>query len=404
MSVFDLHILDDLDAWGQPWHGVMDAAGVLTLPNGSTKTTTIIPVGGQAQLVKFDGLPVPVDEPCDIAAGASWKNWAILAGHERQYMPLLDYKMDPQSWLYRTDDGTVYKLRIMTGTLADPVQIVAQSLLPGGGTFVVYTGFDAYKSALMLASHSSTLSASQTGRLAIIQLSNGSISQIQQSSDSWRYAEFVHPPVIAPVYAKIEVSGGTVSVPPTVLVSTLDADFVSVREPCVAYANMICTERYKRLVSAWVKPDGNIARTYIDYTITRTMVTGALFFPWYDMASSTVLAKLITPTAEITLLSGTITQSLSPTSNGPHGSSSGMSIIFSTPDTSSTTDDRWSVRWSADTDESVTVIEVGACGGVYCQVRGGLGGAVNPVSYEDSTKQWCQHPITGELVHSKHFF
>ncbi|WP_028627514.1 hypothetical protein [Metapseudomonas resinovorans] len=110
--------------WGNPWHGPV-RAGVLTLPNGSTRVwpqpavhqdlisgvlTDIPDTWGDAHRVKVPGVPEVVrsaeELAADAAAGRQWRNTAILSGDRRALggKPL-------DGWIYIDPDGVRWLVR-----------------------------------------------------------------------------------------------------------------------------------------------------------------------------------------------------------------------------------------------------------------------------------------------------
>lgn len=117
--MIDLGPWDEIKVVGNPWHGVMSAAGLITLDSGPVKAG-VRPLGWGAEvdtsrehiLVRFADQPVaPAATLQESQAGMVWKNDAILAGPQRQYSPLSNASCGSSStWLFRTLDLTVWLL------------------------------------------------------------------------------------------------------------------------------------------------------------------------------------------------------------------------------------------------------------------------------------------------------
>lgn len=390
-------IFDRIEVWGQPWHGLMDQAGVLDLGGGKTKTSSYIPNGGQAQLVQFDGLPVPVDRACDIAEGASWKNWAILAGNSRQYLPLIDYKFGANTWLYRTADGTVWCLRLYCSGINDPVVIQARNVNKNGDMFqTVYTGLDDYKSVIRQITNSqiTALSASKTGATAIVNLRQIYTASISITSNpNWIDTYAINFQPTSAKFAEINVSGGDSTNPPTVSVSLLSSADEFSRQSYSAHSNATVRDHAKWMVGAWMRPDGTVARTYLDVDITRTLSGNGT---WSALTGVNVVGKLFMPSGEVQIL----TLSSNATVSGSGGYLS-TTTTSTPPGTTTNTQAQFGISHASSLDGAVQKFEVN---GVF-RVIGGLGQQINSVTLQEyQSGEWCQHPITGEITLAGHFF
>lgn len=154
MSV-DVTPWDEIEAFGNPWHGRMTAGGTLTLASGATLAGAKPQRGSpgiyddttrQHILVKFDGLPsAPTPTTYEAGMGMEWQNYAILVGENRHYNPLVNVGFGPGVWLYRAADGEVWAispiyhtitlLRFMVKRLnvpSDPWQVGLEYLMPSG--------------------------------------------------------------------------------------------------------------------------------------------------------------------------------------------------------------------------------------------------------------------------------
>lgn len=393
-------VFDKIEVWGQPWHGRMDQAGVLDLGGGKTKTSTYIPIGGQAQLVQFAGLPVPVDRACDIAEGASWKNWAILAGNKRQYLPLYDYTFGANTWLYRTADGTVWVLQLHCLDALDPVVVRAKRVNTSGDMWqTVYTGLETYKPGIrqLTIAQQTALSASKTGDRALIRLSTSPAytpGMSIVSNQNWIDTYAIHFQPVSATFAEFSVSGGTATVAPTVSVSMLTSDDVFSHQAYTAFQNATVQDHAKWLVGAWMQPDGIVSKTYLDVVITRTLTGDGS--TWSAMTGVSVVGKLILSASEVQILSLSGSATVS-------GSGGYLTTTTTTtpPGTTTNTQAQFSIAHSASLDGAVQKFDVNA----NYRAMGGLGQHLNPITlaeYQDT--EWCQHPITGELTVGGHFF
>lgn len=116
--MIDFSLWDEIKVVGNPWHGVMNAAGQLTLDTGPVKAG-VRPLAYGAEidtarphvLVRFADQPAPPAATlAETEAGMIWKNDAILAGPQRQYSPFSNVSIGVNTWLFRTVDLTVWVL------------------------------------------------------------------------------------------------------------------------------------------------------------------------------------------------------------------------------------------------------------------------------------------------------
>lgn len=388
---------DKIEAWGQPWHGKMNASGVLDLGGGKTKTSTVIPAGGQAQLVQFAGLPVPTDKACDTAVGASWKNWAILAGHRRQYMPLYDFTFGANSWLYRTADGTVWCLQVFCDAGSTPVVQARNLNTPGAWWVTLYTGLAAYKTAIVQMTDAETtyLSASKTGDKALLNLNQDyTFSSTLTNNANWIATYAIVNQPVSQKFAEITVTGGSLTTPPSVSVGLLTADEVFTREPYTIYSTMTVRDRAKWLVGAWLNPDGVVVKSHMDVDITRSLTGNGS--SWSALSGATVIGKLSGAAGDVEILN--LSASMTISSGGGYTS---YSTTSTPPGGTTSTFPEFSISHSASLDGAVQKIQSQGVARVF----GGIGGQINPItSTEYSVSTWCQHPITGELTTEGHFF
>lgn len=398
MTTLRGNIFDRVEVWGQPWHGRMDLAGVLDLGGGKSQTSTYIPTGGQAQLVQFAGLPVPVDKACDIAEGVSWKNWAILAGNKRQYMPLRDYCFDCNSWLYRTADGTVWCLQLWCLEAADPVVIRARNVNKSGDMWqTLFTGLETYKPVIRMLSNAqmTALSASQTGDRALLNVGQSSYtwSVSIASNPIWIDTYAIRDQPTSATFVEISISGGSSSEPPVVSVGMLSSDDEFSHQPYAAYTSTTVRDHAKWMVGAWMRPDGVVSKTYVDLEITRTLTGNGSH--WSALTGVAVVGKLILPSGEAPLLN--VTSSATVSADGGYLSTA---TTTTPPGVTTNTQAEFAISHSASSDGAVQKFQVNG----VAWVLGGLGQQVNPVAIADFYKVWCQHPITGELTFDGHYF
>lgn len=161
----DRELLGRLGIIGHPWHGVC-RAGVLTLPNGTTKAYPQ-PAGGDANLLQVPGVAAvvrsPEDAAADEAAGLSWLNYAILSGSTCQ---LYSKPLGAGRWIYVDPAGdrwlvsttlhdaivsaiegttvtvTLQRFGVIGGTPATHTYTVAVPSLGQDGPLVYDPGFD----------------------------------------------------------------------------------------------------------------------------------------------------------------------------------------------------------------------------------------------------------------------
>lgn len=112
---------DKVVAWGNPWHGVMAADGSFSVPDGPAfagqkpfhnDAKTLVDFSRAHNLVMFDVPDTPARIPEEISAGINFKNYAILVGNCRQYSPKSRFAFGERTWLYRTNSGTTWCLRV----------------------------------------------------------------------------------------------------------------------------------------------------------------------------------------------------------------------------------------------------------------------------------------------------
>lgn len=116
--MIDFSPWDEIRVVGNPWHGIMNSDGQLTLDTGPVKAGlrpvaigSLIDTSREHILVRFAGQPAaPTATPRETAAGMIWKNDAILAGLRRQYSPFSNISIGVNTWLWRTADLTVWVL------------------------------------------------------------------------------------------------------------------------------------------------------------------------------------------------------------------------------------------------------------------------------------------------------
>lgn len=116
--MIDFSLWDEIKVVGNPWHGVMNAAGQLTLDGGPVKAGAMpLAYGAEIDtarphvLVRFSDQPAPPAATLsETEAGMVWKNDAIFAGPQRQYSPFSNVSIGVNTWLFRTVDLTVWVL------------------------------------------------------------------------------------------------------------------------------------------------------------------------------------------------------------------------------------------------------------------------------------------------------
>lgn len=398
---------DQIECWGQPWHGVMAPGGAMTMDAGGVVKTGGIPdlAGGQAQLVMFPGLPEPITEDYETALGMAWKNYAILAGNHRWYAPFGGYAFGVQSWLYRCADGTVYKLQMVAPESTTLVEIWAGRVADDSSTpAVIWTGLSAHAGWLRLftASDNTCLSASADGSKAIVVVSIGSPSLSLYGSLYLNNTIF-NAPEAAQAY-EIAVTGGSATSPPGISVSPMSADFIDDRGYHTSLAAQTVTDHLKFLVAAWVKPNGTVQKTYLEAEVSRVFISGYLG-PGSTGALSSIAADVYLTTNEGRLLVNHMDAVANLTFL--HVDASGDVYGLE-----STTANNWpmnagavpgpgfSVSIHPNLDFSVLGIE---SNGVP-KIVGGLGSVRTDVAISDFIKSLCQHPITGELHVDRHVF
>lgn len=75
--------LADVNLLGTPYHGLW-RSGAITLPNGSSKSVSVVPLNGASVLIRVPGQPAvsrtTPELAADFTAGMEWRNYALLSG------------------------------------------------------------------------------------------------------------------------------------------------------------------------------------------------------------------------------------------------------------------------------------------------------------------------------------
>lgn len=110
--ISDQFPFDEIIRFGDPWHGLWRlSTGQIETPHG----VSVAMIGnlpgqgawgdGSAMIVKIPGLPAPVNDAADIAAGRTWLDYAILSG-DTQRLYGIDFSriyIDPTNKPWRVD-------------------------------------------------------------------------------------------------------------------------------------------------------------------------------------------------------------------------------------------------------------------------------------------------------------
>ena len=123
-----LCVLDQIKKLGDPWHGLA-RGNALTLPNGGIRTAARpgLENGKVYPLVPYGIVPTESADAADVAAGRTWLNYALLAGH-CLYEQSID-TVAQQSWIYIAPDNSTWRVA-WSNVFASGVQNIQLKFYP----------------------------------------------------------------------------------------------------------------------------------------------------------------------------------------------------------------------------------------------------------------------------------
>lgn len=113
----ELTILDQVDTFGFPWHGLYrKATSDVLLPSGATKALSAVgltsgtpPQDGDCYRVQHPDAPGAVTSAEETAQGMSWLDYALFAGSGRRYG---GDEIGAKRWVYVAPDGSVWLVNL----------------------------------------------------------------------------------------------------------------------------------------------------------------------------------------------------------------------------------------------------------------------------------------------------
>ena len=113
----ELTLLDQVETFGFPWHGLYrKATSDVLLPNGTTKALSAVglstgtrPQDGDCYRVKHPDAPGAVTSAEETAQGMSWLDYALFSGSGRRYG---GDELGAKRWIYVAPDGSVWLVNL----------------------------------------------------------------------------------------------------------------------------------------------------------------------------------------------------------------------------------------------------------------------------------------------------
>lgn len=169
-------------ACGDPWHG-LTVAGLLYLDNGSFKSVTNTPDGGDCFIFRIPGLPVPALEPDDVATGKKWLNYAVISGKDRR---LYGVNLGVNAWLYLDSGGVVWRAVAswVGSTVTVAMTNIRDTTQTGSGAATVSPGFSGGSRIVY-----GVVDVASDGRKVVVSFDQDTITRI------------------APAYVELRISG-----------------------------------------------------------------------------------------------------------------------------------------------------------------------------------------------------
>jgi len=199
--------------WGNPWHGPIDANGVVTLPNGSTKTVVGV-LSPNVTLVDF-GATAQATLPVDQAAGMRWDNYALLWGAAKNYGIDGWVSLGEDSWLFKDISGVVWQARLTFSGANATVGVRPVEPTPADWTTIA-------TQAVPTISASYTEGVFSHSKDGAITIHNLMVPWFKNSADTG--FDTSTRMVAAARVLRVDLVSGSAGQPPTASVSTLAAD------------------------------------------------------------------------------------------------------------------------------------------------------------------------------------
>lgn len=98
----ELHYLDQIECFGDPWHGLY-RFGRTELPNSTNRVPAAHPSGGDCFEVRVPGTLPATNSAEDIAAGRTWLDYGLVAGENHTFYGAA---LGAMSWVVIAEDGT----------------------------------------------------------------------------------------------------------------------------------------------------------------------------------------------------------------------------------------------------------------------------------------------------------
>ncbi len=112
MSPGETFPFDEIERFGDPWHGLVKD-GVLKLPNGGTRALSgTAPVGGDCFAVRRAAPPAVSTPAADAAEGMTWLDYGLMCGTQHV---LYGTALGVLSWVYVAPDDSAWRVQYANG-------------------------------------------------------------------------------------------------------------------------------------------------------------------------------------------------------------------------------------------------------------------------------------------------